>query len=201
MADQVFITIMGGEAKSPRLSIARAAKTVPVRVATIYLLTITFSSILVSPDDPRLFGGSATSQSPFTIAMNDAGIYGVDQFLRVLILLSCFGFGAEAVYIASRILRALSHQKLIPEFIAAKVDSRGRPVWSLAITGVVSIALTYINLSGKWQKLNSNTRTFADAEAKERGRQFLLGLRPSPRRPFSSCGLLSPSHPFDFTQP
>lgn len=152
MADQVFITIMGGETTSPRLAISRAAKTVPVRIATIYLLTVTFASILVSSDDPRLFGGSATSQSPFTIAMEEAGIHGVDQFLRVIILLSVFGFGAEAIYIASRILRALSYQGLIPQFIAAKVDSRGRPVWSLIITGVVSIALTYINLSGKYQQ-------------------------------------------------
>lgn len=151
MADQVFVTIMGGEASSPRLSISRAAKTVPVRVTTLFLLTLLFSSLLISPNDPRLFGGSSPNQSPFTIAMYDAGIHGFDQFLRVLIVLSCFGFGAEAIYIASRILRALSHQGLIPPFIAAKVDSRGRPIWSLIITGCVSIALTYINLSGELQ--------------------------------------------------
>ncbi|KEF57301.1 uncharacterized protein A1O9_05218 [Exophiala aquamarina CBS 119918] len=156
MADQVFITIMGGETTSPRLAISRAAKTVPVRIATIYLLTVIFASILVSSDDPRLFGGSSTSQSPFTIAMEEAGIHGVDEFLRVIILLSVFGFGAEAIYVASRILRALSYQGLIPQLIAAKVDSRGRPVWSLIITGVVSIALTYINLSGNEVVLTYN---------------------------------------------
>ncbi|RVX73521.1 hypothetical protein B0A52_02409 [Exophiala mesophila] len=148
MADQVFVMIMGGETTSPRLAIARAAKTVPVRVATIYLLTVIFAGILVDSDDPRLFGGSAIAQSPHTIAMEEAGIYGIDQFLRVIILLSVFGFGAEGIYIASRILRAMSHQGLIPAFLAAKVDSRGRPLWSLAITGAVSVALTYINLSG-----------------------------------------------------
>ena len=151
MSDQVFITIMGGEAKSPRLAISRAAKTVPVRVSLLYILTILFSSLLISPDDPRLFGGSSTSESPFTIAMKDAGINGLDQFLSVIILVGCLGFGAESIYVASRILRALSHQKLIPGFIAAKVDSRGRPIWALLITGAVSITLTYINLSRKCQ--------------------------------------------------
>ncbi|KUJ18772.1 uncharacterized protein LY89DRAFT_774915 [Mollisia scopiformis] len=146
MSDQVFITIMVGEAESPRYAMSRAAKTVPVRVALLYLMTITFSSLLISPNDPRLFGGSAITQSPFTIALKDAGIHGLDQFLNVVILISCFGFGAESVYVASRILRALSHQRLIPELIAS-VDSRGRPIWSLIITGSISIALTYLNFS------------------------------------------------------
>jgi yeast amino acid transporter len=146
MSDQVFITIMVGEAESPRYAMSRAAKTVPVRVALLYLLTITFSSLLINPDDPRLFGGSGITQSPFTIALKDAGIPGLDQFLNVVILISCFGFGAESIYVASRILRALSHQRLIPDFIA-RVDSRGRPIWSLIITGSISIALTYLNFS------------------------------------------------------
>lgn len=139
---------MGGEAESPRFAIARAAKTVPVRIAFMYLLTIVFSSILISSDDPRLFGGSATSQSPFSIALQDAGIGGLDTFLGVIILISCFGFGAESLYIASRLLRALSYQKLIPEFIA-RVDSKGRPVRSLVISGTIAVVLTYINLSSR----------------------------------------------------
>lgn len=149
MADQVFTTIMAGEAESPRLSISRAAKTVPVRVSVLYILTVLFSSLLISSNDPRLFGGSSPSQSPFAIAMADAGIPGLDQLLRVIILLSCFGFGAESIYVASRIVRALSHQGLIPEILASKVDSKGRPVWALIITGVTTITLTYINLSCK----------------------------------------------------
>lgn len=146
--DQVFIGILGGEAASPRLAISRAAKTVPVRVATLFLLTLVFSSLLIDPEDPRLFGGDATSQSPFTIAMRDAGIPGLYQFLNVAVVVSVFGFGTESIYISSRILRALSHQQLIPQWFA-KVDSRGRPVWSLLATGTVSVTLTYMNLSGR----------------------------------------------------
>jgi amino acid transporter len=72
----------------------------------------------------------------------------------------------ESVYISSRILRAMSAQGLIPEFIS-RVDKAGRPRyaspsnsdghltltigprWALAITITVAVILTYMNLSGK----------------------------------------------------
>lgn len=53
---------------------------------------------------------------------------------------------AESVYISSRILRTMAHQKLIPEMLA-KVDDKGRPRWALGITIVVATFLTYIQLS------------------------------------------------------
>jgi amino acid transporter len=63
-------------------------------------------------------------------------------------IVGILAIAAESIYLSSRILRTMSHQKLIPEFIA-KVDSRGRPRWSLGITVVVAVLLTYINLSGE----------------------------------------------------
>lgn len=55
---------------------------------------------------------------------------------------------AESIYIASRILRAMAHQEIIPSFMA-KVHRGGQPFWAVGITIVVAVVLTYINLSGK----------------------------------------------------
>ncbi|KAF7558224.1 hypothetical protein G7Z17_g167 [Cylindrodendrum hubeiense] len=119
VGDQVFIGIMGGEAESPRYSMAHATKLVPFRVNIIYMLSVIFVTLLIPSNDDRLLGGSGVYW--FTIS--------------------------ESVYLASRVLRTMAHQKLIPEVIAL-VDSQGRPVWSLVITGATALLLTYLNLNG-----------------------------------------------------
>lgn len=148
MGDQIITGIMGGEAKSPRYSIARATKVVPIRVSLVYMLPIIFITILIPSTDERLFGASGIATSPFVIALNDASIRGLPDFLNFIVMVGCLALAAEAIYVASRILRAMAHQRLIPAFIA-KVDSEGRPRWALAITTALAITLTYINLSSK----------------------------------------------------
>ncbi|KAI9741325.1 MAG: hypothetical protein M1834_003042 [Cirrosporium novae-zelandiae] len=146
MGDQVFTGIMAGESASPRFSMAHATKLVPLRVTVVFLLSVVVIGILVPQDEPRLFSGSSSSASPFVIALNDAGIQGLPDFVNVIVILGILSVAVESVYISSRILRAMSHQGLLPKFIA-RIDSKGRPRWSLAITGGIAIMLTYINLS------------------------------------------------------
>lgn len=101
---------------------------------------------MVSADDDRLFGGSGVAASPFVIALNDAGINGLPDFLNVVIIVGISAIGAESIYVASRQLRAMAHQRLIPGWIA-KVDDKGRPRVSILITCFVAVILTYMNLS------------------------------------------------------
>ncbi|KAF2092306.1 hypothetical protein K490DRAFT_33007 [Saccharata proteae CBS 121410] len=145
MGDQIFTGIMGGEAESPRYAIAHATKLVPIRCSAIYLLVMLFVTLLIPSTDPRLFGNSGTTASPMVIAAVDAGIPGLPDFLNVIIIIGVAAVAAESIYLCSRILRSMAHQRLIPAFIA-KVDGEGRPRWALGITGCVSLAITYINL-------------------------------------------------------
>ncbi|CAG8954135.1 hypothetical protein HYFRA_00009239 [Hymenoscyphus fraxineus] len=144
--DQVFTGIMAGEAVSPRYSMAHAVKLVPARVTLIYMTGAILISFLVSGNDPRLLGGNSTTSSPFVIAMNDAGIKGVPDIINIAIIISTASLAAEGIYTASRVLRALAHAGLIHKSIA-KVDSKGRPRYAIAITVLAAVTLTYINLS------------------------------------------------------
>jgi amino acid transporter len=54
---------------------------------------------------------------------------------------------AEAVYLSSRVLRTMAHQKLVWEGLA-RVDDEGRPRLALIVTSLVAVALSYIQLAG-----------------------------------------------------
>lgn len=147
VGDQIFIGIMGGEAQNPRFSMGHATKLVPFRVNVVYMLSVMFITLLVPSDNENLLSGSGVAASPFVIAVNEAGIKGIPHILNAGMICGILAISAESIYLASRVLRTMSHKKLIPETFAA-VDSRGRPRWALAVTCLVALVLTYINCSG-----------------------------------------------------
>lgn len=146
IGDNTFTGFLAGEAKTPRYSIAHAVVLIPIRVTVLYLVSVIFIGLLVPATDERLLGGSGVAASPFVIALDEAGIPGLPQLLNVVIMFAVAAIGAESVFVASRILRAMSHQRLIPAWVA-KVDRKGRPRIALLITYFSAVALTYCNLS------------------------------------------------------
>ncbi|KAL2845268.1 amino acid permease/ SLC12A domain-containing protein [Aspergillus pseudoustus] len=148
IGDNTFTGFLAGESKSPRFSVAHAVFLIPIRVSVFYLTSVALIGILISPTNENLLGSSGVAASPFVIAINQAGIKGLPDFLNVIIIFAVAAIAAESFFIASRILQSMAHQGLISAWVA-KVDSRGRPRVSLAITSVLCITLTYINLSGE----------------------------------------------------
>ncbi|OQD92680.1 hypothetical protein PENSOL_c039G02885 [Penicillium solitum] len=146
IGDQVFIGVMGGEAQSPRYSMAHSANLIPWRVAVFYLVSTVLVSIIVPSNDPRLLGGSGVAASPFVIAVQDAGIKGVPDLINICMIIGVLAIALECIFLPSRILRTMALQKLLPAFIA-KVDERGRPRWALTITALAAVLLTYMSLS------------------------------------------------------
>lgn len=143
---------MGGEAASPRFSMAHATKLVPFRVNVVYMLGVMFTTLLVPSDDNRLLGGSGVAASPFVIAVQDSGIPGIASLLNAGMMIGVLGIAAEAIYLSSRILRTMAHQRLIPERLA-KVDDKGRPRAALLITCAFGLIVAYIQLGGKFGPL------------------------------------------------
>lgn len=150
VGDQVFIGIMGGEAASPRFSMAHATKLVPFRVNIVYMLGVIFTTLLVPSDDSRLLGGKGVAASPFVIAVQDSGIPGIPSLLNVGMMIGVLGIAAESIYLSSRILRTMAHQRLISSSERlAKVDDKGRPRIALLITCTFGLIVAYIQLAGK----------------------------------------------------
>ncbi|KAL3468515.1 amino acid permease/ SLC12A domain-containing protein [Aspergillus heterothallicus] len=148
IGDQIYIGVLGGEAESPRYSMAHAANVVPWRVSVFYMVSVVLVSILVPSSDSRLLGGSGSAASPFVISVDDAGIKGVPDLINACMIIGILAIALECIYLPSRILRTMALQKLIPSFIA-KVDDKGRPRWALLLTSAVGVVLTYMSLSGK----------------------------------------------------
>lgn len=140
---------MGGEAKSPRFSMAHAANIIPWRTGVFYLVCIVFVAILVPSNDPDLLGGSGVTSSPFVIAVQNAGIKGVPDFMNACMIAGILAIALESIYLPSRVLRTMAVQRLLPEFIA-RVDSKGRPRWALGITALVAVVFVYMSLSGEF---------------------------------------------------
>lgn len=91
-------------------------------------------------------GNKGVTASPFVIAIKQAGITGLPDFLNTIIMIAVASIAAESFFIASRILRSMAHQRLVPG-ILARVDAKGRPIPALLLTTAMTILMTYINLS------------------------------------------------------
>jgi amino acid transporter len=146
VGDQVYVSIMGGEARNPRYSMPRAVKSAGIRVFFFFMIIVIFITILVPENDTRLLGGSGLNASPLVIALQDAGIKGIPDLLNAIFLIIAATGGLEPLYIASRVMRHMAlkgqlHKKL------AEVDSKGRPTWALFVTSLFTITFTYINCS------------------------------------------------------
>ena len=139
---------MGGESKSPRYSMAHAATLVPLRVGFMYMVLVVLVGILISPDNPRLFGASGAAASPFVLSVQEAGIKGIPDLINTCMIIGIVAIALESIYLPSRMLRTMAIQGLIPSWIG-RCDVQGRPRWALAITSVVGVAMTYMSLSGK----------------------------------------------------
>lgn len=149
IGDQGFIGVMGGEASSPRYSMGRASNLVPLRISLMYLGCVIFIGVLVPSDEPNLLSSSGVGPSPFVISAKNAGLVGIPDLINVCMIIGILAIALESIYLPSRILRTMSVQGLLPARIA-KCDDRGRPRWALAITTVVGVVLSYLNLSSKF---------------------------------------------------
>ncbi|KAI8243011.1 hypothetical protein K4K55_009241 [Colletotrichum sp. SAR 10_96] len=154
VGDQVFIGVMGGEASSPRYSMAHASTLVPIRVSFMYLVCVIFIGIIVPSDDPLLLGGSGSAASPFVIATRNSGLAGITDFINVCMIIGILAIALESIYLPSRIIRTMAFQGLLPE-VLAKCDDKGRPRWALFISAVVGVILSYLSLTTQNDKIFS----------------------------------------------
>lgn len=113
-----------------------------------YVLALLFAGLLVPYNSPQLIGNGDlidVKASPFVIAIKNAGISGLDDFVNVVIVISVLSIGNTCVYGGSRTLTALAEHGYAPKLFCY-IDRAGRPLWSTAFTLAFGF-LAYLGLS------------------------------------------------------
>ncbi|KAH8829010.1 amino acid permease [Flagelloscypha sp. PMI_526] len=140
------VAMAAGEAKDPRKSLPRAIRNVYIIILSFYLGGTLFIGLLVPSDDPglNLADGTAAS-SPFTIAVERAGITVLPSIINACILSSAWSSASSMLYSSSRALYALSVANNAPKIFSRTLDN-GLPFVALACCSLFTlIAFMSIN--------------------------------------------------------
>lgn len=142
-----LVGLAAAETSNPRKSLPTAAKQVFWRITLFYIVALTLIGLLVPYTSPRLIGSSNVDAkaSPFVIAIENAGITGLDSVMNVVILFAVLSVGNSAVYGSSRTLAALADQGQAPSALAY-IDRQGRPLVAIGVSAVVGL-LAYLAAS------------------------------------------------------
>lgn len=142
-----LVGLAAAETSNPRKSLPTAAKQVFWRITLFYIVALTLIGLLVPYTSPRLIGSSNVDAkaSPFVIAIENAGITGLDSVMNVVILFAVLSVGNSAVYGSSRTLAALAEQGQAPSQLAY-IDRQGRPLVAIGIAALVGL-LAYLAAS------------------------------------------------------
>ncbi|PWY83708.1 proline-specific permease [Aspergillus sclerotioniger CBS 115572] len=145
-----LITTAAGEVEAPRRNIPKATNRFIYRVFTFYILGTLVIGVTVAYNDPRLMsavasGSSTASASPFVIAIQNAGISGLNHVVNAAILISAWSSGNAWLFAGSRTLYSLACGGHAPK-IFSRCNRNGVPYYAVLITWAVGL-LSFLNLS------------------------------------------------------
>lgn len=144
-----LVGLAAAETTNPRKSLPTAVKQVFWRIALFYIVSLTLVGLLVPYTDSRLIGSSNVDAkaSPFVIAIENAGIKGLDSVMNVVILIAVLSVGNSSIYGSSRTLAALAEQGQAPK-IFAYIDREGRPLVAILFASSLGL-LAFLAASNK----------------------------------------------------
>lgn len=141
-----LIAIAAGETVSPRRNIPKAARRFVWRLAIFYGLSSLIIGVIVPSTDSRLLGASSdASASPFTIAIQQAGIPVLNHIINATILTSAWSAGNSFLYSGSRVLYSIALEGNAPR-IFKRVTTNGVPWVAVLATWAIG-ALGFLNVS------------------------------------------------------
>lgn len=104
-----------------------------------YVISVLIVGLIVRYDDVRLIGDSSDpATSPFIIAIQDAGLGGLDSVMNVVILVSVLSVANASFFASSRVLAALADQGQAPR-VLRYIDRRGRPIAAVCLSALVGL--------------------------------------------------------------
>lgn len=128
-----LVGIAAGESENPKKAIPKAINTIFWRILIFYLGTIFVVSAIIP------YTEAGVSTSPFTLVFERAGIAASASIMNVVILTSVLSCGNSGMYASSRMLYAMAKEGKAPKWLG-KLNSRGVPVYALALTTLVASA-------------------------------------------------------------
>lgn len=141
-----LIAVAAGETVAPRRNIPKAARRFIWRLGIFYgVSTLILGCIIPSTNDRLLSDSSDASASPWVIAIQDAGIGGLNHVINFSILTSAWSAGNAFLYSGSRILYSLSLSGQAPK-VFRHTTPKGVP-WVAVLTVWAFGLLSYLNLS------------------------------------------------------
>lgn len=120
MVGAEVVTIAAAESRDPARAIAKATRSVVVRIVIFFVGSVLLRVIIM----PWNLGG--TRCSPYVAALRHMGLRGADQIMNAVVLtavLSCLNSG---LYTASRMLFVLAGRREAPQRLV-RLSSRGVP--------------------------------------------------------------------------
>lgn len=122
------VAVAAGETRNPTRNIPKAIKRVFWRLLFFYVLGSLAVGVLVPYDDPNLLYGSGVAQSPWLIAISNAGIPVLPSILNAVFITSASSSANANLYTGSRYLYALAQQGQAPSFLR-RCTKRGVPIY------------------------------------------------------------------------
>lgn len=143
-----MVVVASGETENPRRNIPKAVRRVFWRIAIFYVLSIFLVGLCVSSEDPKLLNAldrnaPGAAQSPFVVAISNAGIKTLPGILNAIILSSAWSAGNSFFYASTRVLYAAALDGRAPAVL--RFERFGVPYACVAATTALS-CLVYLNL-------------------------------------------------------
>ncbi|KII83780.1 hypothetical protein PLICRDRAFT_46961 [Plicaturopsis crispa FD-325 SS-3] len=141
-----IVAIAAGEAKNPRRNLPKAIRRVYIRILLFYIGGTAVIGLLVPSNAKELnLKGSTAANSPFVIAINNAGIKSLPSIINACLLTSAWSAASSDLYTSSRALYGLAVSGNAPR-IFLRTSRSGLPYAALAFCSLFS-TLAYMGIN------------------------------------------------------
>ena len=146
-----MVVVAAGETENPRRNIPKAVRRVFWRILIFYVVSLFLVGLCVSSQDKHLLNAISSSapgaaQSPFVIAIQNAGIKVLPSIINGVILSSAWSAGNSFFYASTRVLYASALDGRAPAIL--KYEKFGVPYACVATTAALS-CLVYLNVNNE----------------------------------------------------
>jgi amino acid transporter len=139
-----LLVVTGGEMKSPRRNLPKAAKRYFYRLVFFYIGSVLAIGVICPFNDARLTnGGVGAKSSAFVVGIANAGIKGLGSVINAIIITSAWSSGNSFLYMSSRSLYSLAVAGNAPR-IFTKCTKGGVPYMAVIASSLFSV-LAYLN--------------------------------------------------------